>query len=169
MPTYPETVSYRDAKGQTAKTSFFVVAATPALALTAASTLVPLITALTNAALQNAKGAYTTSPTVNSYGTNAVYETIEDKAQLTFQTATGAIHRYQIPAPKAAIFMADDETVDPANADVLALAAAFVADQVASRDGSLIASFIGGIRVRRKFQRKFNIFTRNPAETGPGE
>jgi hypothetical protein len=169
MPTYPETVSYRDAKGQTAKTSFFVVAATPAAALTAASTVVPLITALTNAALQNAKGAYTTSPTVNTYGTNAVYETIEDKAQLTFQTATGAIHRYQIPAPKAAIFLADDETVDPANTDVAALATAFVAEQVASRDGSLIASFIGGIRVRRKFQRKFNIFTRNPAETGPGE
>jgi len=48
------------------------------------------------------------------------------------------------------------------------LVAAIVGD-VASRDGVLIASYIGGIRLRRKMKRKFDIFTLNPTLDGPGE
>jgi hypothetical protein len=168
--TLPQTASFRDAKGQTATVKFFVHAADEPTALTDAQAIVTALAdaALTNAALQNAKGAYTTQPTVNTYGTNAVYETIEDKAMLTFETASGAIHRYQVPAPVAAIFLADDETVDPANAKVTALTAAMIG-KACSEDGVLIASYIGGIRIRKKLKRKFNIFTLNPAETGPGE
>lgn len=169
MAVFGQTATYRDAKGQTAKTSFFVSAATPALALTAATAIVNLITPLTNAHLNSAKGAYTTSPTANVYGTAAQYQSIEDKALLTFQTASGGIHRYQIPSPKVSIFMADEETVDPANTDVAAFAAAMITDQASSRDGSLITGFIGGIYIRRKFQRRFNIFTKDPSESGPGE
>lgn len=168
MPTYPQSVTYRDDKGQTASVRMFVAAADEATALTDAQTIITAMNALTNAANDGARGAYTSSPTVHSYGANAEYETVEDKAQLSFQTSTGAIHRYQVPAPKTAIFLADGETVDPANGLVTTFAAAVVAAG-ASRDGAAISTFIGGIRVRRKFQRKFNIFTRNPALTGPGE
>jgi len=168
MPTYPQTVSYRDAKGQTSVMKFFVVAASAAVALTDAQAIVAALTALTNAAQGNAKGAYTTSPSTNVYGTNATYETVEDKAMLTYQTSTGQNHRYMVPAPLAAIFLADSETVDPSNGLVTALSAAMVG-KAASGDGVLIASYVGGIRIRRKLKRKYNIYTLNPAETGPGE
>lgn len=169
MAVFAESVSYRDSKGEVSRISFYVSAATAAAALTAATNVVNLIAALTNAAFNNAKGAYTSSPAQNVYGTTAEYETSEDKAVLQFQTSTGAIHKYMVPAPKAAIFLADRETVDSAQADVAALTAAFVTNQVCSRDGALITAFIGGTRLRRKLRRKFNIYTRNPQLTGPGE
>jgi len=168
MPTYPQTVSYRDAKGQTSVMKFFVVAASPAAALTDAQAIVAALTALTNCAQGNAKGAYTTSPTTNVYGANNEYPTVEDKAMLTYQTSTGQNHRYMVPGPLAAIFLTDLETVDPANTLVAALTTAMVG-KAASGDGVLIASYVGGIRIRRKLKRKFNIYTLNPAETGPGE
>lgn len=168
MAVYPETITYRDVKGQTAKTSFFVSEATPAAALTAAQAIVNAFDALTNGARQNAKGAYTTPPSPVGYGANAVFKDIEDKAVLTFTTASGAIHRYQVPAPVASLFLADEETVDSSNADIATLFAA-MSGVASSRDGSLINAFIGGIRIRRRFQRRFNIFTKDPTLSGPGE
>jgi hypothetical protein len=175
MATFPQTVSYRDDKGQTAKVSMFVVNATAAGALAAGTAIVNAMDDLTNAANNGARGAYTSPPTTNTYGANATYESIEDKAVLTFQTSTGALHRYQIPAPLEGIFEADGETVktpDSGGDAQQVLLDTFVAAMVgdaASRDGVLLASYIGGIRIRRKFQRKFNIFTQNPSLTGPGE
>lgn len=168
MATFPQTVSYRDAKGQTSVMKFFVSAATAALALTAAENIVTALAALTNAAQNNAKGAYTTSPVTNAYGTDATFETVEDKAMLTYQTSTGQNHRYMVPAPLAAIFLADSETVDTANSLVAALTAVMVG-HACSGDGVLLAGYVGGIRIRRKLKRKFNIYTLNPGETGPGE
>lgn len=175
MAIFPETVTYRDDKGQTATMKFYVSAATAALALTAAQAIVDALDDLTNCANNGARGAYTSSPTANAYGTNAEYETVEDKAQLTFQTASGALHRYQIPAPLASIFEADGETVKTPDAGGDAqqilldtLVTAMVGD-AASRDGVLLSSYIGGIRLRRRFRRRFNIFTLNPELTGPGE
>lgn len=175
MATFGQTVSYRDDKGQTAKVAVFVVNATAAGALTTATAIVNAMDDLTNAANNGARGAYTKPPAANSYGADAPYESIEDKALLTFQTATGALHRYQIPAPLEDLFEADGETVktpDDGGDAQQVLLDTFVTAMVgvaASRDGVLISSYIGGIRIRRKFQRKFNIFTRNPGLTGPGE
>jgi hypothetical protein len=170
MAVFAQSASYRDIKGEVGRISFNLSAATAAAALVAATNVVNLIPPLTNAVFNNAKGAYTSPPAQNAYpGAAAEYESIEDKAVLYFQTATGVIHKYQIPAPKAGIFLADRETVDNANADVAALTAAFVTNQVASRDGALITAFIGGVRVRRRLRRKFNIYTRNPQLTSTGE
>lgn len=175
MATFPQTVTYRDDKGQTSSMRFYIVNATAAGALAAGTALVSALNALTNGANDGARGAYTSPPTVHSYGANANFESCEDKAQLTFQTATGAIHRYMIPAPLESIFLADGETVKTPDAGgdaqqilLAALVAAVVGD-VASRDGVLIASYIGGIRLRRKMKRKFDIFTLNPDLSGPGE
>jgi len=112
MATYPQTVTYRDDKGQTATMRFYIVNATAAGALAAGQALVNALDDLTNGANDGARGAYTSSPTVHSYGANANFESVEDKAMLTFQTATGAIHRYMIPCPIEAMFMADGEIVE---------------------------------------------------------
>lgn len=169
MATFPESFGFRDVKGQTARMSLFCTDTTAALALTDMTNVYNLLAALTFAAVGPAKGAYTTSPTTNAYGTASEYQNIEEKAVFTFQTATGALHRYQLPCPKAAIFLADKETIDPANTDVAAFTAAVIANKVSSRDGSLITAFVGGVLARRKMQRRFNIYTKNPQLTTPGE
>lgn len=168
MLVYSQTATFRDDKGQTGVVRFFVTAATEDDARPLALAIVNAMAALSNASLDAAQGAYTRSPAPHTYGANAVYERIEDKANLTYQTASGAIHRYGIPAPKVAIFLADGETVDTANGLVATLTAALVAAG-ASRDGVAIDSFIGGILGRSPFRRRFNIFTLNPALAGPGE
>jgi hypothetical protein len=69
--------------------------------------------------------------------------------------------------------MADEQTVNPANALVIAFNTAmldtitntFVSDAL----GNTFTGFVGGIRTRNKLRRKFTIYTKNPAETGPGE
>lgn len=169
MATFPQTVTYRDARGETTRVSFFIVAATEALASTAAQVVIPLLDALTNAANQGSRGAYSTSPSPVSYGATAQFESSEDKAMVAFTTNTGALHRYQVPAPKAAIFLADLETVNPAQADVAAFTAAVIAQGVSSRDGADITTFIGGIRIRKKLRRRVNIYTLAPNLTIPAE
>lgn len=169
MPTFGQTVTYRDDKGQTSTVRFFVVAnATQALAATAAAALIALMTPLTNAAVQAVRGPSNLSPVGVVYGTNAEFENVEDKAEFTYETAAGSIHRYQIPAPKASIFLADGETIDYTNSDVAAFDAAVKNGNYGSRDGTPITLSIGGSRKRVKIQRKFNVITRNPTLTGQG-
>lgn len=174
MAVYPQTVTYVDDKGQTAVMKFYVSNATDAGAKTAAQAVVTAINALTNCANDGARGAYTSPPGAHTYGTDADYESVEDKASLTFRTASGAIHRYQIPAPIQDMFRDDGETVkspdgggDAQQILIQALVDAVVGD-VCSRDGALIAAYVGGTRRRAKLQRKFNIYTLNPDLTGPG-
>ena len=175
VATYPQTFSFRDAKGQTSTVRMWIVNATAAGALAAGSAIHAALDALTNAAPGPAKGAFNTAPAPNTYGTATQYANIEDKALLTFQTATGAIHRYQLPCPIVAAFMTDEETVktpdgggDAQQVLLDTLVTAMVGN-VSSRDGVLLDSYIGGIYIRRRFKRKFDIFTKDPSETGPGE
>lgn len=165
---YGQSYTFSDSKGQVSTERMFIGAADDATAATDAHDILTALQALTNATLYNAKGAYNTAPGPHTYGTTAEYETIEDKAMMVFQTDTGAIHRYLVPAPKSAIFLTDKETVDPTNGLVTTYVTAMLAAAV-SRDGTAMNAFIGGVRLRKKLQRRFNIFTKNPALSGPGE
>lgn len=170
MPIDPQrcTATFRDAKGNTSKITFFVDGSVSAnAAATAMSNVLAATTPLTNAVLQSATGPFLVAQQEVVYGTNSTYATIEDKAVFTFQTATGALHRPQIPAPKAALFQADGETIDNSNALVIAYVAEIIADTV-TRDGEAIGFGANGTRVRRKTHRRFGNFTKNPALTGPG-
>lgn len=164
-----EVRTYRDAKGNTARVSFFVAnTGTTATQFTAANTVNAAIDALTNAVVQSAIGPATGPRQEVVYGTNATYAGVEDKAIFTFQTSTGDIHRFQIPAPLASIFLADGETVDPTNTAVVAFVSAVVANCV-SQNGEAITFGAFGTRIRRKMRRKLTIFIKDPALTGPGE
>jgi hypothetical protein len=163
-----QSYTFRDAKGNTARVSFYVTGATATLQATAANNIFVTLTPLTNAAFQSSSGPETAAPTEVIYGTNSEYANAEDKAIFTFQAANGSIHRLQVPAPIAAIFQADGETVDPANAAVVAFVAAFIANAVTSAGGA-IGFGANGTRIRRKMHRRFSIFTKDPALTGPGE
>lgn len=172
-----QSFGFRDAKGNTARMSFYIYydsAEATNAAGSIGSGLSSAVFALTNAAFANAYGPYAQVVTA-SYGTNATFASVEDKAMLTFQAVDGSLHRFNVPAPKSAIFLSDAETVNPANALVLALQTALHATSGAAaastRGGVLFgaSSFIGGIRQRRKTRRKVNIYTLSAGLDEPAE
>ena len=170
----PQSYTWRDAKGQTARTRFFVLydGAGFADAESAAGGVRAATAAMTNAALQGGNGpdGETLLP---SYGAQAVYEDVEDKAVMTFLDDKGNVHRYQIPAPKTAIFTADGQTVDSGNALVIAYVAAMKATTgvaaIGSRSLRQLTVFVGGVRQRRKNIRKMTIFTLSAKLDEPAE
>ncbi len=155
---------FRDAKGMTARMLVVIGDASAAALDVDAGTLKTSLAAVSNANVAIVSRDYD----LFAYGTAADYRDVEDKAVLTFVAADASLHRFQLPAPKTAIFLADGETVDAANAAIVTLVGNFTSF-VYSKPGSLMGTFLGGIRIRRKLHRRFNIYTKNPALTGPGE
>jgi hypothetical protein len=104
-----------------------------------------------------------------TYGTAANYLDVEDKMEMVFVDVNGNLHRYQVPAPLTTDFLADQETMNGADTNVSAI----ITDLQTFGYGVLTDTaplvIISGIRKRKRFQRKFNILTKNPALTGPGE
>jgi hypothetical protein len=74
------------------------------------------------------------------------YQSVPDAAVLTFATALPSLVYLTIPAPQAAIFLADQETVDPTKIAVLAAA---VIGTVIDSSGNVVTSYIGGVRRRQ--------------------
>lgn len=72
------------------------------------------------------------------------YQSVRSAAQLTFQTASGDLLRLTVPAPSLGIFMADSQTVDPANALVIAIVAACVGT-LSDAAGNTAVSYVGGV------------------------
>lgn len=75
----------------------------------------------------------------------APFQGVRDTAVLQFSTAAGSIVKVAIPAPQASIFLADMETVDPANASIAALVALVLAN-VVTPGGVALVNFLGGSR-----------------------
>lgn len=177
-----ETVSYRDARGQLGRTSFFLDSRNTPIEGYTAQFIANDISALSNAAFQSAKGPWTSDAAAVVYGTTEEFPDVEDKAILTFSTATGALHKISVPAPVSTMFYVDGETVDIEDPAVQQLVADVtfttymgtppttgVAYALVSRDGNPLTMFIGGQRVRRRFQRKLTIYTKDPTESEPDE
>jgi hypothetical protein len=139
------------------------------------------IEALTNGAVVDIGGLFSQSLNPLDYGTAAPYANAEDKAVLTYQTAPisnpfnlfGKM-RISIPAPILALFLADQETVDPANASLVTLTTKLLATDAsggvfADGRGFQPTQFIGGVLVRRKQQRKLTLYTKSPNLDEPEE
>lgn len=169
MPTgLPQSWTFRDDKGQTATTRMFIKAGADAVAQEASAVAVKnALIGLSNAAIQSATGPDTEQSIARVYGANADFETVEDKAVFVYETAAGSIHKYQVPAPKAAIFLSDGETIDFTNALVIAYNTAVLA-AACDRNGVLVTISVGGYRDKRKLKTRFNVITRNPTLTGQG-
>lgn len=73
----------------------------------------------------------------------APYQSVTQRAVLTFQTAGGNNVLLVLPAPQAGIFLPDGVTVDPSNALVVALVAACVGALTDSA-GNVVTTFIAG-------------------------
>lgn len=167
-----QSVTFRDAKGNTGRFGFFVdgqAAASTQAIQTDTQTILATIPPLTWAAVQRYTGIVTEYG-VAQYGahnTNGAYEAIVDKAVMVFQDAAGQLHRYEIPAPKVAIFKNDKITVDPANSAVSAFVTAFTTVQtggcfVCSRQDVALANYMGGVYKARKLHRRLNVLVLEP-------
>jgi len=167
VDTTVRSYGFRDAKGQVAKVRIIIGAATPAAIETDAADFTTKSQAVSNAHVYQ-----TVDPApINkrTYGTSAEYNTVEDKMQLTFTDTVGNLHRFEIPAPKSASFLADQETVNPAQTDVAALVTAIGTYVYGRYNDTAPLAYVGGVRVRRKLQRKMNIFVKDPTLTEPAE
>jgi hypothetical protein len=111
--------------GSTARTGYSVDAAVGGAAFTALSAAIGDIT---NGAIvrQGAVSEAVDNPTTRQVFDEA-YQSARMKVVLVFQNATRKTRKLEIAAPDASIFLADGQTVDPANADVVALVAAYKA------------------------------------------
>lgn len=177
----PQSYIFRDAKGQTATLKMYRQAVdTAAHQQSDALAIAGDLLLLTNSASIVSVGVYSSPAAAPLYGANAQFQNVEDKAVFTFTTAAGGIHRYAVPAPLAAVFKADLETVDNTASPVKQ----FIADMLhatysgtapttlnaaCDRQGNPLTAYVGGIRRRSKFKRKFNIFTLDPTLGGEGE
>lgn len=173
-----QTVTYRDAKGNTARMTFFINqnGAGAAPVQTLALNVVTAIDALTNAALQSAMGPYDVLGVAQYGAAPADFQTAENKARLTYQDASGGIHRLSIPAPILAMFLPDHQTVDPANSALVTLnglltsasAPASGTPYVSTRNGLFLANYLGGVFAQTKLRRKLTILVLN-AELDPSQ
>lgn len=146
----------------------FTVYSGPAAAMT------PLINALSDATFVPLSSTNALSDL--AYGASGETDNAEDSAVFSFATVLGAVGKISIPAPKDAIFLADNMTVNPADTDVSNFVSAVLGGTVggtgflngATKSGAVYALFLGGLRVRRKTRRKYNIWIKDPGLTTPG-
>lgn len=178
--------TFRDAKGQTR--SIKICYASDAASIAANAAAFQTAIAATQTALANMSNAHVSSEALLNgnanqrgvtYGTSAEYNSVADQAHLYYLTLGANSDQGKgtltIPAPKAAIFEADQVTVNPGNALVTALNVALniggddTAGAVAVGPlGYEYETFVGGLRIARKVTRKFNKYTKDPTLTIAG-
>jgi hypothetical protein len=157
---------FRDAKGQTARLRVLIGGATIAAVQTNVGTLRGHLAAASNAHVYAITYANTADRT---YGTAATYVDAEDKLLMTFVDVNSNLHKYRIAAPVSTDFQADQETWKPADAAVSNIITDFQTFCYGTATDTSPLTAINGIRVRARFQRKFNSLTKQPDLTGPGE
>lgn len=170
----PNTLGFRDARGQVGRLRYYINVGGGTLAHSVAlsDAIRSQLVLLTNAALVSSVGLDGNVLNPNQYGANAEYPNVEDKARLSFIMSNNTLSHMDIPAPKLSMFLVDGETVDPAQVAALTAALAVTGaggEFPSTKNGAAYIAFVGGMRRRARFQRKMTIWTLNPAETGPDE
>jgi len=77
--------------------------------------------------------------------TAATYQNVADYAQLVYQDAGGELVYVTLPSPQESIFLADQETVDPA---AIAAPSAAIIGTVITSAGGVVTAYVGGYRRR---------------------
>lgn len=188
----PQSFTFRDMKNQTCRIKVHLAPTTATLMATAMLNLSVDLHAISasqyvtssdgTANVLVSRGPFNTpeQPWLGASTSPADYVTIADKARFAFSDAAGKLHFIEVPCPLDSIFQADKTTIDFS----VSIVKQFVADvlnatfsgtaptagslPLTSAQGNAFLTSVGGTRVRRKIQRRFNIYTRNPALTGQG-
>jgi hypothetical protein len=168
MPVYSQSLSFRDVKGKTAWVRSYISAADRGTASgLVASFWLPAFTGASTAGLNNYIGPRPKPPGPPVYGNGSMYKDAEDKLVCHLTTAVGTVHILALPAPYASMFLADGETVNVADARMVALIDAMTARGMCTRDGELLTGFVIGLRGRVVLRRKAGLYVLNPQLTTP--
>lgn len=167
--SYPETLTFRDRGGYTGQSRFYTFADDPASARSQALAIASDIDILSEAHLEKAIGAYTTSPILRLRGNVADYIAIEERLVLYFVDAQGNQISVSVPAPAAGTLTQSGDLVDPASAAVNTAAADMIANKLCGRAGNLAVTFMGGRRVQHHIRRRVDIMTLAPSHVEPAE
>lgn len=161
------TVTLRDFRGFTARVTGQFVAADAAAVVTAADAFINAVVAMSNANEVARTGVDSGPVTPLAYGTNAQYANVSQKARLVFVDAAGASHALSVPAPKVAIFLADQVTVDSTNAQIVIIKGLAAAGTLRFGKDALSGIYLSGFHSDRRRKRPINQWTLNPSGTGP--
>jgi len=82
-------------------------------------------------------------------GAAGVYDSSEDKATMLFQAADGSTIPFDIAGPKASMFLADEVTINPAQAAVATLITEVLA-MVITKGSAILVEYIRGYRSQGK-------------------
>lgn len=179
-----QSFTLRDNTGNTGRTSFWMGVDTAVGNEGDLGTIAALMkTAIgnaSNAKIVGSSGVSQGALDPSQYGVQAQYNNVEDKARLSFLAASRLRSTsLQVPAPLLALFFSagagtggDEETVNPANAQVVALLAAMttISNSAAVTAGpfdDLIHSLVLGKLRRVKARRKIGRWTKDPTGTIP--
>lgn len=138
------TVRWNDSDGQKATNKFhFAGTADPS---TVAPVLVPLLDAISDAAISGVDAMYADNTVVGT-AVAGPYATAKDKLELLFQGAGGGFYRITIPAPDESMFLPDKETFDAAGAGAASLAT--ILTHATDPNGGAL-TYISGKRIKRR-------------------
>lgn len=132
-----------DAQGRTRQT---ILRGTGSLIGPTLSAVEADLAALSNAGVTRSWESAEVNP--GGTGTNAQYPTVADYAELVYTAGDGSAVYITLVAPKAAVFLADGETVD---ATAVVGLTADVVGTIITATGATVTAFAGGVR-RRKLQ-----------------
>jgi hypothetical protein len=79
------------------------------------------------------------------------YLSVNDAALLSFTTAVGSLVGVLAPGFKEALYLADNQTVDPAQPLVITLVATALAVPLVDSAGNPVTAYVGGIRQKRGY------------------
>lgn len=167
MAIFPQSYSYRDLKGKTAWIRIWIGAGNQANAIVQAQNIGTALNAISNAAFQNARGGWTSSPTVPSYGGSGQYADCDDRLDMIWATNAGGQFHLTIPAPIVGAFLPDAETMSFTGTSVGNLITVIQANNLRTRDDNHILTCLGGSYKRRNLHRRFGLFLKNPQLTTP--
>lgn len=107
--------------------------------------------AASDAALEKLTLTFTGADPTES-GAEGVYDIIEDKATLLFQASDNSTVKYDIPAPKAGFFAADEKTINPAAGFVATLITEILLI-IVTRGQARLVEYIRGWRATSKARK----------------
>lgn len=161
--------TFRDQQGRTAVLKFWGTSSTEALWAGGVANIKTALQAVSTAFVaSNLDG-----PAPLTYGGSATYNSAQDKAELVFEDTLGGIHRLQIPCPQGNsttnVFQPDGLTVNAGTGTVMATLVGELQGFACTRAGNLFATYVGGIRIRKKLPRRTSINVLSPTDVGPEE
>lgn len=167
MATLRSVATFRDLKGWLARVTWYSNAEDATSAYASAQELAFAIASLSSCALQSLHGPAEQGVQLPIYGSNNQYTSVEDKLVVTFVTNSGALSRFEIPGPLAGLFLADGVTLDQSQTDWNLAIIHFLDGITCNRQGFTFNRFVGGVRVRRKNQRRLTMNVLDATLTNP--